>query len=331
MIPTLSIIVPVFQVELYLDKCLQSLVSQTLENIEILIINDGSSDGSQKIIENFQRKYPEKIRGFQKINGGLSDARNFGLDRATGEYIGFVDSDDEVTLNMFAEMYALAKKHNADITICNLQKVNERGEIVQNLVQIPHLPEKFLLRDYFSAFSDVSYFACNKIYKCALFKEKRFKKNVHFEDIQLIPQLFLDSITIAHTQEFHYKYLERASSISKTHSAKGLDILAAVDEVSAYFENSQYSNYQEGLKNFQILEGIYTFLAYSAFVKDSATQLLLQNALNNFIKKNHISLQEILTYKRFGRNYLLSLPLKKKIYYILIFTGLYPLLRKFLK
>ncbi len=329
--PALSIIVPVYQVELYLDKCLQSLVSQTLENIEILVINDGSTDGSQKIIENFQQKYPAKIKGFQKINGGLSDARNFGLDRAIGEYIGFVDSDDEVSPNMFREMYTLAKNHHADITICNIQKVNGHGEVLQYLVQIPHLPEKFMLKDYFSAFSDLSYFACNKIYKRALFTDKRFKKGIHFEDIQLIPQLFLDSKIIAHTQDFHYKYLERSSSISKTHSAKGLDILAAVEDVSAYFANSQYASYREGLKNFQILEGIYTFLAYSAFVKDSATGSLLQQELDDFTKKHHISLQEILTYKRFGRNYLLSLPLRKKIYYILSFMGLYPLLRKFLK
>lgn len=91
-----SVIVPVYNVELYLEKCLLSLVKQTLDEIEIIIVNDGSKDGSQKIIDDFSTKYPNKIKSFTKENGGLSDARNFGLDHASGDFIGFVDSDDYV-------------------------------------------------------------------------------------------------------------------------------------------------------------------------------------------------------------------------------------------
>lgn len=105
-----SVIVPVYNVEKYLKKCLSSLVNQTLPEIEILVINDGSQDDSQSIINDFQQKFPLKIKSFVKENGGLSDARNYGLDQATGEFIGFVDSDDEVSETMFEEMYQLAKK-----------------------------------------------------------------------------------------------------------------------------------------------------------------------------------------------------------------------------
>ncbi|WP_226063368.1 glycosyltransferase family 2 protein [Kaistella polysaccharea] len=329
--PTVSIIVPVYQVEQYLRKCLESLVDQTLQNLEILVINDGSPDHSQEIIEEFQHKFPHLIRSFQKENGGLSDARNFGLDRATGDYIGFVDSDDTVSPTMFAEMYQLAIAHNAEMVICNLQKVDEKGTVTQNLTQIPNMPEKIFLREHFSVFADLSYFACNKIYERKLFEGKRFKKGVHFEDIQLIPQLLLECNVIAQTQNFHYKYLERADSITKIHSEKGLDILKAVEDVSHYFQSSQYTAHATELKNFKILEGVYTFLAYSAFVKDAAVFKNLQSELNSFLRKHQISTLEILTYKRFGRNYLLSLPLKKKIYYLLSFTGLYPILRKLLQ
>ena len=114
-----SVIVPVYNVEKYLRKCLGSLVSQTLQDIEIIVVNDGSGDHSQEIIEEFSEKYPEKIRNFTKENGGLSDARNYGLDRATGEFISFVDSDDYVTATMFGEMYDLAKKYNAEMVVCN--------------------------------------------------------------------------------------------------------------------------------------------------------------------------------------------------------------------
>lgn len=328
--PKVSIIVPVYQVEKYLKKCLDSLVNQTLQDIEILVINDGSPDGSQIIIDEFQEKYPLKIKSFIKENGGLSDARNFGLDRATGEFIGFVDSDDEVSESMFEEMYSLAKKHDAEMVICNLQKVDQYGNITQKLTQIPNMPEKINLSENFSVFSDLSYFACNKIFRSELFNNKRFKKGVHFEDIQLIPQLLLDCKTIAQTQNYQYQYLERTDSITKTHTKRGLDILKAVEEVNVAFEKSQYSDKKLELKNFNILEGVYTYLAYLAFVKDENDYREMENALRKFKKRRNISTSDIVSYKRFGKNYLLSLPLKKKIYYLLYFLGLEQVLRKLL-
>ena len=324
----ISIIVPVYNVEKYLRKCLNSLVNQTLQEIEIVVINDGSEDDSQKIIEEFQDKFPLKIKAFKKENGGLSDARNFGLEQANGEFIGFVDSDDWVSETMFEEMYDLAQKHAAEMVICNLQKVDELGNVTQKLTQIPNLPEKIDLEEHFSLFSDISYFACNKIFKKDLFQNKRFKKGIHFEDIQLIPQLVLECKTIAQTQKYHYQYLERSDSITKTHTEKGLDILQAVDEVQVAFKNSKYAHKTSEWKNFQILEGVYTFLAYLAFVKDDEVYEKMSNELKNFIAKNNISTAQIFSYKRFEKNYLLSLPIRKKIYYLLYFCKQEKLLRK---
>ena len=326
----ISVIVPVYNVENYLRKCLYSLVNQTLQEIEILVVNDGSTDHSQEIIDEFQRNFPSKIKAFKKENGGLSDARNFGIAQAKGEYFGFVDSDDEVSPGMFEEMYLLAKKHEAEMVICNLQKVNEKGKIIRKLPQIPNMPEKIFLRENFSVFSDLSYFACNKIFKAELFNQKRFKKGVHFEDIQLIPQLLLNCKVVAHTENYHYQYLERSESISKTHTEKGLDILHAVEDVEIAFEKSQYAGEKNGLKNFQILEGIYTYLAYLAFVKNDEVYRELSLALKKFRTEKQISLTEILCYKRFGKNYLLYLPVKKKIFYLLYFFGQERLIRKLL-
>ena len=325
-----SVIVPVYNVESYLEKCLNSLVNQTLAEIEIIVVNDGSEDNSKKIIDDFQQKYPLIIRSFSKENGGLSDARNFGLAKATGEFVGFVDSDDYVSETMFEEMYQLAKKHSAEMVICNLQKVDEDGNVTQKLTQIPHMPEKIELANNLSVFSDISYFACNKIFKRELFHNKYFKKGVHFEDIQLIPQLLLECTTLAQTQNYHYQYFERSDSITKTHTEKGLDILKAVEDVEVVFNNSKYSSKKSELKNFQILEGVYTYLAYLAFVKDNETYKGMSNALKDFRKKNCISLSKTVCYKRFDKNYLLSLPLKKKIYYLFYFSGQEKLLRKLL-
>ncbi|WP_417428718.1 glycosyltransferase family 2 protein [Halpernia sp.] len=329
--PKVSIIVPVYNVEKYLEKCLNSLVKQTLDEVEILVINDGSTDSSEKIIELFQNKFPNKIKAFKKENGGLSDARNFGLDKATGDFIGFVDSDDYASLEMFQEMYDLAKKYSAEMVICNLQKVDENGIVTQKLTQIPNLPEVFNLKENFSVFPDLSYFACNKLFKKELFEGMRFKKNMHFEDIELIPQLLLKSNILAQTQAFHYQYFERIDSISKTHTEKGLDILKAINLVEQAFEKSQYSMQIKELKNFKILEGVYTFLAYSAFVKNDEISKKLHLVYCDFVKKNNIELWEILFYKRFGKNYLLSLPKNKIIYYLFYFFGLHNWLRKFIK
>lgn len=324
----ISIIVPVYNVENYLAKCLGSLVNQTHQNVEILVVNDGSRDNSGEIIKSFEDKYPDKIKAFTKDNGGLSDARNFGIDRATGDYIGFVDSDDYVTETMFEEMLHLAQKHRAEIVICNIQKVDENGSVTQKLTQIPNMPEKIKLEDHFSVFSDISYFACNKLFKKELFNQKRFKKGVHFEDIQLIPQLLLECETIAQTQNFHYQYLERTDSITKTHTEKGLDILKAVQDVESIFSQSRYAHKEKELKNFQIFEGVYSFLAYLAFVKDEATFYSMADKLSVFIRERQIKIQDILNYSRFGSNYLLSLPVKKKIFYLLFFAGQKKLIRK---
>jgi len=324
----ISVIVPVYNVENYLAKCLDSLVNQTHQNIEILVINDGSKDDSEKIIQEYAQKYPEKIRPFIKENGGLSDARNFGIDRATGDYLGFVDSDDYVAPSMFEEMAYLAEEHQSKMVICNIQKVDQNGNITQKLTQIPNMPEKIDLEKNLSVFSDLSYFACNKLFKKELFREKRFKKGVHFEDIQLIPQLLLECDTISQTQNFHYQYLERTDSITKTHTEKGLDILKAVMDVEKVFAESKYADRKEELKNFQIFEGVYSFLAYLAFVKDEEIFNSMSEELELFIKDRGLKLKDILNYSRFDKNYLLSLPLKKKIFYLLFFAGQKKLIRK---
>ncbi|WP_276877106.1 glycosyltransferase family 2 protein [Chryseobacterium joostei] len=324
----ISIIVPVYNVENYLTKCLDSLVNQSYRNIEVLVVDDGSKDKSAEIIKSFALKYPEKIKAFTKENGGLSDARNFGIERATGDYIGFVDSDDYVTETMFEEMLLLAEKHQAKMVICNIQKVNENGQVTQKLTQLPNMQEKINLEDHFSVFSDISYFACNKLFRKELFEHKRFKKGVHFEDIQLIPQLLLECEIIAQTQSFHYQYLERTDSITKTHTEKGLDILKAVQDVENEFKGSRYSNKKTELKNFQIFEGVYSFLAYLAFVKNEEMFYKMSDKLTVFMKERQIKIQDILRYSRFGKNYLLSLPVKKKIFYLLFFAGQKKLIRK---
>ena len=114
-----SIIVPIYKVEKYLKRCLESLVSQTFQEIEIICVNDGSPDQSQKIVDEYVEKYPHLVKGYLKENGGLSDARNYGLNLASGDYVAFIDSDDWVEPEMIEKMYRAAREQEADLVICD--------------------------------------------------------------------------------------------------------------------------------------------------------------------------------------------------------------------
>ena len=114
----ISVIVPVYNVEELLPKCLDSLVNQTFDDYEVIVVNDGSPDNSQKIIDDYYKKYPNIIKPLKKENGGLSSARNYGLKYATGEYVLYVDSDDYVSSDILEKMYSLGMRDNSDIVVC---------------------------------------------------------------------------------------------------------------------------------------------------------------------------------------------------------------------
>ncbi|MDH0658584.1 glycosyltransferase [Empedobacter sp. GD03865] len=325
--PKISVIVPVYNTEKYLSKCLNSILNQTLKDIEVIVVNDGSKDNSQEIIDEFVSK-DSRIISIQKENGGLSDARNAGIDKAKGEFIAFIDSDDYIDLAMLEKMYELAKRDESEIVLCDLVKVDENGKEFRDLPQSPQLPEKIILAEDFTIFGEMSCFACNKIFKKSLFENHRFRRGIHFEDIELIPKLVLDSSVISKINEPFYKYFERQNSISKTHTEKGLDMFVAVNEVANYFYQSNYNTFVTELKRFQIIQGYYSYLAYLAYVKDNNLKRKMLNVLNDFLKANNLTKKELKNYIRFDRNYLNSLPLKKRIFYHL--AMIYPqLLLKF--
>lgn len=314
--PKISVIIPVYNTEKYLSKCLESVINQTLKDIEIIVINDGSTDSSQNIIDLYTSK-DDRIISIIKENGGLSDARNMGIDNSNGNYLAFIDSDDYIDEYMLENMYNLSQKHQSEIVLCDLVKVNEKGEEFRDLPQSPQLADKIILKDDFTIFGEMSCFACNKIFKKSLFNKHRFKKGIHFEDIELIPKLVLDSTVLSKINQPFYKYFERQDSITKSHTKRGLDMFLAVNEVSNYFKNSVYNNSKTDLKRFQIFQGYYSYLAYVAYVKDKSLKKNMLFALSEFLFSNSINKKEIINYKRFNNNYLMSLPNKKKIFYLL--------------
>ena len=126
----LSIVVAVYNLEKYLPRCLDALVNQTLEDIEILCVDDGSTDSAPQIIEDYKKRYPDKIKTYHKENGGEFTTRNYGLERATGEYVTFVDSDDYVENTWAEKLYNTAKEYDADIAVCGFERIDIKTEKV---------------------------------------------------------------------------------------------------------------------------------------------------------------------------------------------------------
>ena len=131
-----SVIVPFYNVEEYLGECLFRLSRQTLDNIEIILVDDGSQDNSHMIAEEYIGKYPDLFKLYMKDNEGPGDARNYGIERATGEYIGFIDSDDYPEEDMFEKLYQKAKENDSDIVVCSYNKlysdINMEGRPSEN-------------------------------------------------------------------------------------------------------------------------------------------------------------------------------------------------------
>lgn len=315
--PEISVIVPVYNVEKYLRKCLDSLVNQTFHDLEIIVMNDGSSDSSQNIIDEYVASDPDRIKAFHKENGGLSDARNYGMERAQGKYFGFIDSDDWIDHEMFANMHSLIKRYDADIAICDLVKEDEKGSVLREIRQAVHLPEYIELKNDFSIFGEFSCFACNKLFNREVFENLFFPVGKHFEDIAIVPLAFLRAKNVVKINKLYYHYLERSDSITKSRTEKGLDIFCAIKNVEKEFLKSSYKNNIESLKRFFIIQGCYSFLSYTAFIGNGKVLKTSFKELKTLRREKKISIKEILLYRMNNENYFLTLPLKKQAYYLL--------------
>lgn len=243
-IPTdvkVSIIVPVYNVEKYLPRCLGSLVKQTLRNIEVIVVNDGSPDNSQDIIEQYKKKYPEIIKSFTKKNGGLSDARNFGLKHAAGEFVGFVDSDDFVEHDMYEKMLRKAQDTDSDVVVCRINRISESTgkSVVQDMPHknsfgssVKESPEIILASKPY---------AWNKLYKKKLFTDNNifFPKGQHFEDSATTYNILLLANKIELVDEPFYNYIvDRAGAITNTINRKIFDIFDSCDSIINFYKKN---------------------------------------------------------------------------------------------
>lgn len=219
-----SVIVPVYNVEKYLEKCLDSLVNQDFSDYEIIIVNDGSPDNSQKIIDKYVKKY-DFIKSFIKENGGLSSARNYGIDKSCGNYLAFVDSDDYVDKNFLKELYSAITKDKSDIAVCEFSYLFEDGRSIRSYSNLKYTDDslkKYLLTPPMAPI---------RLIKKDLFKSLKFKEGIYYEDLELCPKLAKYAKKVSFVDLSLYNYLMRDSSImhQKEFNKKLYDIYTVLD------------------------------------------------------------------------------------------------------
>lgn len=208
----ISVIVPVYKVEKYLEKCIESVLKQTYTNLQIILVDDGSPDNCGKICDEYAKK-DSRIEVIHKANGGLSDARNVGISKAKGRYIGFVDSDDYIKEDMYEILLNLIKKYDADVSICNLYDVIDGNECIRNKENGIREYSRLDILKKVLLDKNIQSYAWNKLYKKELFDEIKYPIRKKYEDIGTTFYLFEKCNKIVVTSEPEYYYLKRADSL----------------------------------------------------------------------------------------------------------------------
>lgn len=244
-IPKVSVVVPIYNVENYIERCLETLVNQTLGEIEIILVNDGSKDNSALIAKRFLERYPDKIVYLEKENGGLSDSRNYGIPHAKGEYIAFLDSDDYVEKNMYEEMYNLAKKENCDMVQCNFYwEYPEKNKRKLGDIKEYSGKKEMIVKTRVEAW--------NKLIRREILvshPEIRFPKGLRYEDVEFTYKLipYLQKVSILNKPFIHY--VQRQNSISNTQNERTKEIFDVLDNVLEFYKkNNLYEEYKEELE-----------------------------------------------------------------------------------
>lgn len=276
----ISVIIPVYNSSTYLRKCLDSVVNQTLKDIEIIVINDGSTDDSKNIIEEYSCKY-KNIIFIDQENKGIGKTRNIGIKKATGEYITFVDSDDYIKENMLEEYYKYAKKHNFDLVIGSyIKKINNKEIIFENnkfkTGNVKTTPQILYL---------IEYGPWAKLYK----REMLINNNIYFdekrkyEDMPFVSKALLKSKLIGQITEPYYYYIIHNNSETTTMDKRVFDILDILKEIKDYYKREYYLRDE---LDYVIIDKITTYMLQQRVQKDNKLRIEFINAGYAFLNKN---------------------------------------------
>lgn len=292
--PLVSIIVPIYNVEKYINKCVSSLVHQTYKNIEIILVDDESPDSSGKICDAWAVR-DNRIKVIHKNNGGLSDARNAGIAEATGQYIGFVDGDDWVSINFVEDMMNALISTQADIAICRFAQVFKDGRVIANS-RLPEKPEQLTRKEFFQKLledGEITNHVWRKIYRRNLIKNNLFPVGMNFEDIYVMPEIGKMAKKIVEIPNIDYFYRQNNEGIIKDVSKQNiLDHFNATVRAQKLISQDEptlarYASGWQVIKDLSIIDD----LEKSSLKKQDKAEL--KKLLYQNIKKQKISLNDL--------------------------------------
>ena len=231
----ISIIVPIYNQEKYLDKCIKSIINQSKQEIEIILINDGSTDNSENIIKKYK---DNRIKYIKTKNQGIGKTRNLGIKKSNSKYIMFVDSDDYIDKNYCLEMYNNIKKNNSDIAITNYKEIKNN---TINKVDI-NIDKLFSIQERPNNLSKINLSCWNKIYKSTLIKNNNimFSENLKYEDIEFVFKCIINSKKISYLDKYSYNYIIHSNSETTIRDEKCFDIIKILDILNRYIKNNIY-------------------------------------------------------------------------------------------
>lgn len=321
--PLISIIVPVYNVEDYLKACLDSIINQTYKNLEIILIDDGSTDNSGKICDEYAGK-DNRIKVIHKPNGGLSDARNAGLEIAKGEYIGFVDSDDYITEDMYEFLYNLVVDNNLDVAMCASCDVYENGTVKEPKTfetVFFDKKEKIIENLFLNKAGGAAVSVCNKLFKKKVIENCKFTVDKTYEDVFYILKWIENTQKFARSSVVKYYYFQRNQSImhQRFYTSKLLDGIEAYS-LNLDIIEKKYSNIIASAKvrlywAYRIaIEKIY---ACEDYKKNSLVVQKIQNELRknliDILKNDYISFKGKVGYVLIALNIELYMFVKQRI------------------
>jgi len=251
----LSIVAAVYNLEKYLPRCLDALVNQTLQEIEILCVNDGSTDSAPQIIEEYKKKYPDKIKVFHKENGGEFTTRNYGLERAQGEYVTFVDTDDYVEPNWAEKLYNAAKENDADLAVCGFDRIDLKTNkvVATNMTNFGYSVKEITPNDDYLLFINPA--PWNKVYKREKIQNLRFLPFRGFNDTMFLASCYTKMNKIAFVQDVLYHYYLRYDSQIHTVNEQDVNNLKKylLEVKKLYIELNKYEEMKYILDTFAFL------------------------------------------------------------------------------
>ncbi|MBC5624031.1 glycosyltransferase [Clostridium sp. NSJ-49] len=235
----ISIIVPIYNVELYVERCIESILNQSLSDFDLILVDDGSTDKSGEICEGYAKK-DSRIQVIHKKNGGLSSARNAGIEIAQGKYIAFVDGDDFIHKDMYKILYDKIIQNDSDIVICEFKKVYNKTDVIDTIentksIELNNIDALHMLYSDKGAEFTVAW---NKIYKKELFDEVRYEEGKIHEDEFIAHKLLYKAQKITYVSKQLYNYIQREDSIiNSKFNIKKLDAVYAFNERKLFFKN----------------------------------------------------------------------------------------------